>query len=127
VEEPELDRRPTRRQAFVAGKTEERDYDLECALIESRPTLAVLVTRSEPVHRIEIRPRYVGGELGRPSAPGTGTIAYFHFDGRDAALCTYWELAKGALIVPQDYTPTLSAEEAADVSARVAARRRQLE
>jgi hypothetical protein len=85
------------------------------------------VTQSEPAHRIEIRPRYVGGSLGAPSVPGDGTIASFNFDGRYTALCTYWELANGVLVVPQDYTPTLSAQDAAEIGNRIAARRRQLE
>ena len=84
---------------IVRGEAYGRTYDYECDLISRTDERAVFETKSEPKHRIEITPRYIGSRIGKPI-----TVCAFFFNGKYTALALFREDNENNIeILPHEY------------------------
>lgn len=81
-----------KKQVRVYGLAYGTTYNYDCEIVEKKRQKAVFLTKTEPSHKIEVVPRYVGGRLGKADVPERNeTICNFSFDGNFVALALYRE------------------------------------
>lgn len=91
----------------VRGEAYGRTYDYECDLISRTDERAVFETKSDPKHRIDLTPRYVGSRIGshdcedRDQKPAT--ICALLFDGKYVALALFKEDGENIEIIPHEH------------------------
>lgn len=84
----------------VQGHAADRDFDYECDVVWIGEEGATLATRTDPVHKIHVRPRYQGGVLGGRQP----VTCAFEFDDQYLALASVEVTADGQVLVrPHDY------------------------
>lgn len=91
----------------VRGRAYGRIYDYECELIDRSYSKAIFETKSEPKHRIEITPRYVGSRIGSKDFNNDDgkptTVCAFFFDGEYVALAFFKEYGQNMEIIPHEH------------------------
>lgn len=84
----------------VHGHAAGRDFDYDCDVVWFGEHGATLATRTEPSHKIHVRPRYQGGVLGGRQS----VVCAFEFDDQYVALAFVELTSDGVVLVrPHDY------------------------
>jgi hypothetical protein len=83
----------------VNGHAAGRDFDYECDVIYFGEQSATLRTRTDPPHKVHVRPRYQGAVLGGHQP----VTCAFEFDDQYIALASVELTDAGVIVRPEDY------------------------